>query len=227
MTSTRRPTPCLTVARWGAIDLSHNNEAPHEGATAEARDIPAGVRRRLGPFERAVVQAVLGLTNPNETAKVVLGSRYGNLASAASILNALAGGESPSPTLFSHSVLNAGCGVANQVRKDRSSHTAVAAGAHTLHGTLTEAWLHSAENEDEDAAHIVVLADAPFPPTYEALKTPWLANICIGLRVERCDKHVSVTSTSLGTQGYRTLLTALRSGQQTLVSEMGLWGTAC
>lgn len=220
MEPSRRPRAGLTVVEWGAIDLA-NVDAPVEGAIAEARSIPAGLRRRLGVFERAIVQAVLGLAQPDHAAKVTLGSRYGNMTSAARILEALAMGQPPSPTLFSHSVLNAGCGVANQVRKDRSSHTAVAAGPRTLHGTLTEAWLQT-EGEDA-AAHIVTLVDAPFPELYETLQTGWRADVCIGLRVQRCSPGPASQSTSLGTDGFLALLTALRSGHHQLTLTDSDW----
>lgn len=225
MTAQNSASPGLFVQDWGAVcwPAEPGAAATTEGGVAGPKDIPAGLRRRLGHFERAIVQAVIGLGSPGAPVRVTLGSRFGNLDSASSILRSIDQGEPPSPTLFSHSVLNAGCGVANQVRGDRSSHTAVSAGVRTAHGALTEAWLQMGE-ATADTEHVVVLVDAPFPDCYQPLDTGWRAGMCIGLRVAQaapCDG-----GQPLGCEGYAELLSGLRQGARHLGSSRRGWELA-
>lgn len=222
MSSLTPSPPSLTIVSWGALHLA-DGVPVEEGCVGAPTDIPAGVRRRLGAFEKAVVQIVTGLAEPDEATHVTLGSRYGNLASTAAILDSLAQGEPPSPTQFSHSVLNAGCGVANQVRRDRTSHTAISAGRATLHGALTEAWLHMAETPT--LAHIVVLADMPFPDVYAPLKPRWDAGLAFGMRVVAAPAPPAVASdyNGLGRDGYALCLDRLREGGARLALNGADW----
>lgn len=218
MTTAFETAPDLKIADWCAVCWPEQADGSltEEGRVASAGALPAGIRRRLGEFERSIVRCVLGLVAADERSRVTLGSRFGNLGSAAMILESLAAYSPPSPTLFSHSVLNAGCGVANQIRKDRSSHTAVSAGPRTLHGAMTEAWLQTADQVC-GMVDILVLIDAPLPVSYVALEADWQFGTCIGMRVERAPSgSPSGPASGLGERGFGSLLTALRAGKRDL-----------
>ncbi|MGB1212538.1 MAG: beta-ketoacyl synthase chain length factor [Pikeienuella sp.] len=212
--------PRLTIVEWGILPFG-DVHSDGIGNVAALNDIPAGTRRRLGQFERAVVRAVLGASQADQPAHVTLGSRYGNLQSTAAILDALAHDTPPSPTQFSYSVLNAACGIANQVRKDRTSHTAVAAGALTVHGALTDAWLRA--GDEPQRQNIVVLADAPLPEIYQPLDDGWQGGICIGLNVRRAPHGDTPAPCSLGRSGYAALAQRLQAGDLTLGLSGGQW----
>ena len=181
----------------------------------------------MGAFERSIVQCILGLVAADEPAMVTLGSRYGNLGSASAILETLTTDAPPSPTQFSHSVLNAGCGVANQIRKDRTPHTAVSAGSQTLHSAMTQAWLQAAE-AGSGAVQIVVLIDTPHPERYAGLSGDWDTGTCVGIRIEKSSSpDIDLPSAvALGTQGYVSLLTGLRDGKRDLFLPGHEWAIA-
>ncbi len=218
--------PAMKVMDWCALewrDGAGSAEAVETNMVVE-KSIPAGSRRRLGAFERSVVRCVLGLARDGDACSLTLGSRYGNLTSAETILRSVGIAEAPSPTLFSHSVLNAGCGVTNQIRKDRSPHSAISAGLMTAHCTLTDSWLQMSTDTDLKRTHLVVLIDTPATGSYRELMSKWEANVCIGLRLEMADaKNESPVCHSLGCEGYLSLLSSLKSGLSEMVLRNSHW----
>ena len=211
MASCDQAAPHLGIMDWGAVRFSDEGDSL-EGAMAPEAAVPARLRRRLGRFERGIVQAIVGLGGEAGAAHVTLGSRFGSLAASAGIFDALFRDEPPSPTLFSHSVLNAGCGVANQARRDRTAHTAISAGERTLHSTLTEAWLHLPEAHG--ACHIVVLIDTPPPDIYAPITPRWQAGLCVAMKIDTDGTGTSLphAGRALGSEGYEVLLNELRAG---------------
>jgi hypothetical protein len=202
----------LHVEDWCAIDP----DAPagrRRLRLGETVAIPAAIRRRTPAFELDALTCAVELMTP--LCEVVFCSRYGNQATGAAMLQALARHELLSPTAFSHSVHNATPGLAVQAIGARASHTAVAAGQASLMAGVLEAYLRLATGEADRV--VLVHADAPLPDFYAGLDPEPASGLFLALRLARADKSsAEAVQIAAGRAGALALLAALEAGADTL-----------
>lgn len=153
----------LGVRQWTAFCQSADGEATYGDVKSDGI-IPAGFRRRMGRLERLAVRCILSILQSGTTAEIIFCSRYGNLETLDSLLRSIGAGEPVSPMAFSGSVHNAAPGIVGQIRKERISHTALAAGEDTLPAGLMEAYARLAADGCADV--IVAYADLPLAGAY-------------------------------------------------------------
>lgn len=112
--------------------------------------------------------------------ELVFASRYGDMPTTVSMLEAISGDELLSPTAFSSSVHNASAGMADQILGLKLSHTALAADTESFGAGLIEAWLRLATGEA--AAVALVHGDLALPEPFASQnddKEAWF----VGLRL--------------------------------------------
>ncbi len=170
----------IHVGSWAAILCGPGGTAERLGSCAEEKEIPAGLRRRLGTLGRMGVACGLGVA-PQGDADIVFCSRHGDISLAHQLLTALVEGEPMSPAGFSMSVHNAVPGVLDLARKARIGHTAIAAGAQTLSAGLVEAWLRLAARPHLDV--VLVYAETPLPEFYDQFTDGDLGGTAFALRL--------------------------------------------
>lgn len=153
----------LFVRQWAAVRQDANGEVRLGIATGEDI-IPAGFRRRMGSLERLAVRCMLSTLQGGTSSELIFCSRYGNMETLASLLRSLAVNEPVSPLAFSGSVHNAAPGLVGQIRKEKISHTALAAGQNTLRAGLVEAYARLAADDCDDV--IVAYADQPLADVF-------------------------------------------------------------
>jgi len=168
------------VGSWAAILCEPGGAEERLGACADEKDIPAGLRRRLGPLGRMGVACGLGVA-PQGDADIVFCSRHGDISLAHQLLTALVEGEPMSPAGFSMSVHNTVPGVLDLARKARIGHTAIAAGTQTLSAGLAEAWLRLAARPHLSV--VLVYAETPLPELYEQFSDSDLGGTALALRL--------------------------------------------
>jgi hypothetical protein len=147
----------IPIARWsvstgGAI------------APADLGFIDANVRRRLSSLSKMALKVAHDCAADVPRARVVFGSRHGELRRTTGILDAMNAHEPVSPTAFSLSVLNAMTGIFGIARGDRSAASAVSSGEETLGYALLEGYAQYAA--DPASPVLVVYADEPVGEQY-------------------------------------------------------------
>ena len=170
----------MHVRSWAAILCGPGGVEERLGACADEKDIPAGLRRRLGPLGRMGVACGLGVA-PEGDADIVFCSRHGDISLTHQLLTALVEGEPMSPAGFSMSVHNTVPGVLDLARKARIGHTAIAAGAQTLSAGLAEAWLRLAARPHLSV--VLVYAEMPLPELYDQFSDSDLGGTAFALRL--------------------------------------------
>lgn len=168
------------VRSWAAILCGPDGAEERLGACAAEKDIPAGLRRRLGAFGRLGVACGLGVA-PQGDADIVFCSRHGDIPLAHQLLEALVAGEPLSPAGFSMSVHNTVPGVLDLARKARTGHTAIAAGRQTLSAGFAEAWLRLAARPHLDT--VLIYAETPLPGLYEQFANDGFGGTAFALRL--------------------------------------------
>jgi len=133
----------------------------------ELSEMPAMMRRRLGPLGRSAAQVAYGAHDGRLGIPVVLGSRYGDATRSLDLLADLARGEAVSPTAFGLSVHNAIGAMYSIARGDRANYVSVAAGAASPAACLVEAAGLLADGAPEV---LVVCYDAPLPGAYQTFE---------------------------------------------------------
>ncbi|WP_024304134.1 beta-ketoacyl synthase chain length factor [Pseudogulbenkiania sp. MAI-1] len=139
-------------------------------AVVEAVDFPAcrfveaGLRRRLSPLARMTLHVARQCAADRPELRVVFASRHGEVNRTHLMLEALAGDEELSPTLFSLSVHNAIAGLLSIIRRDTAPATAVAAGAESLGAGLLQAALEQMACPEQPV--LLLYADLPLLPFY-------------------------------------------------------------
>ena len=122
------------------------------------------LRRRLGPMGRGMLHCAGRVSEGLGPLASVFASRHGDVARTMPILEDLARGLPPSPTLFSMNVHNAVAGVWSIARRDPSPSIALAAGPSTFGWGLLEAFgLHTATPANPV---LFVYGEAPLPPAF-------------------------------------------------------------
>lgn len=202
----------LRVAEWGAILL--DPVSGHEetcGAAVPADAVPMAQRRRMPRFALAAVRCALGVMTPN--GETVFASRYGDVPTAVTLLQAIAQGELLSPTAFSACVHNAAPGLAGQIAGVKASHTAVAAGEDSLAAGVLEARLRLATGEAGEVS--VVFADLPLPEAFGDFEREAQGAVCLGMRLVAVRERGAcepVAAIEPGRRGAAALVRALEAG---------------
>ncbi len=155
----------IVIDEWSGAFVDEQSKTVHRlGGCIEEVQIPAKLRRRMGPMERIMAQCALGVLCDLPAAEIVLCSRYGNVDVLASLLRSISKHEPLSPMAFSLAVHNAVAGLMGQIRGDRAAHTALAAGRETLFAGLLEAYARLATDCERPIA--LVFGDWPLPEIY-------------------------------------------------------------
>jgi hypothetical protein len=205
----------LAVRDWGGVvfDAAAGAESV-KGSAAEPSAVPAGLRRRMPRFALAAVRCAIGVAAPG--GELVFASRYGDVDTALSLSEAIVAADLLSPSAFSACVHNAAPGLAAQVLGEKSSHTAVAAGAASLSAGLLEAWLRLVSGE---AAEVTVLfAELPLPPVYAGFDhEPGVPGVALAVRLALAPAGdggapQAPLAIAPGRAGALALLTALEDG---------------
>jgi hypothetical protein len=131
-------------------------------------------------FMRQAIACSLAIMTP-ET-ELVFASRYGDMTTTVSMLEAIGEQDLLSPTAFSSAVHNAAAGLAHQILNLRLSHTAVAAGPDSFGAGLVEAWLRLATGEATSVA--LVCGDLALPEPFAACGDSGVPRF-VGLRLEK------------------------------------------
>lgn len=207
----------LAVKGWGGVVIDAAGIEAVHGQAAENGAIPMGLRRRMPKFALAAVRCAAGVAAPG--CELVFASRYGDVTTALNLSEAIVAADLLSPSAFSACVHNAAPGLAAQVLGEKSSHTAVAAGAQSLSAGLLEAWLRLTSGE---AAEVVVLfAEQAMPEMYDAFDhEPGVPFVALAVRLGLGEAG-GATVVGPGRQGALALIAALEGGASQLLVEAG------
>ena len=146
-----------------------DGEPRHYHSALPLKELPKATTRRLSRFEKCVIACVMGLGEELGDIPMVLGSRYGTVASnTLQLLKQLNGEDVLSPTRFSLSVHNASVGLASQLMKIHADYSAIAAGARTLNALYTEALARLRDGADQ---LIIIYADTHLTEEYAPFNT--------------------------------------------------------
>jgi hypothetical protein len=151
----------IPVARWSSWPAA-------AAAAPDIGFIEPMVRRRLSTLSRIALKVAHDCVGSADEVRVVFASRHGELRRTTDILRAISAGEPVSPTAFSLSVLNAMTGIFGIARADRSSASAISAGAETLGYGLLEAHAHYATQPASPV--LLIYADEPADPAYGSIE---------------------------------------------------------
>jgi hypothetical protein len=110
-----------------------------DGSSPAVEAMAPALRRRAGRNDRLGLETAWRLAPQGAPVVSVFGSRHGQVARSAVLLEALAQGTPLSPMDFSLSVHNACAGLFSIARQDRSASSAVAAGGEELASAMLEA----------------------------------------------------------------------------------------
>jgi hypothetical protein len=139
--------------------------------------LPPLLRRRCSRLTRMMLHAAARACPAEERSDVplVFASRYGDMATTAALLSALARREPVTAAAFSHSVHNAQAGVFSIATKNRAPASAVAAGGDTFGAAFLDAVV--VMRRRREARVLLVVGDdrlpEPFSPFEEPLVTPY------------------------------------------------------
>jgi len=179
----------------------------------------------MGQLERLVVRCTLGVLTGEPTAELIFCSRYGNVETLSSLLRSIAEKQLMSPMAFSGSVHNAAPGLVGQIRKERLSHTALAAGARTFAAGLIEGYARLVS----DGCHDVTLtfADLLLPELYRDFEEETVPGLAMAIRLELAGENddASPITVQPGRRGVLEVLEHLNNGPVYLSLEEPLWMT--
>lgn len=207
----------LAVRDWGGVVTDAAGVEAVHGRASDNGAIPMGLRRRMPRFALAAVRCAAGVAVPG--CELVFASRYGDVATALTLSEAIVAADLLSPSAFSACVHNAAPGLAAQILGEKSSHTAVAAGAESLSAGLLEAWLRLSSGE---AAQVVVLfAEQAMPALYGAFDhEPGAPSVALAVRLGLGEAGAAAV-VGPGRQGALGLIAALEAGAAQLTVEAG------
>jgi hypothetical protein len=127
------------------------------------------------------LKAAFGCGSEEQLAGVttVFASRHGDAVSNVPLLEAVARGESLSPTRFSHSVHNAPAGLFSIAAKNRLPSTSVAA----MRGTFVCGYLEAMTmfRRGQGRPVLLVMADEPLPPPFVGFRDEPLGTFALAL----------------------------------------------
>lgn len=153
-------------AQWQAWAAAPALAAPGS-ADAPLPQMPAMLRRRLGPLGRMAAQVAWQCQQDALGIPVVFASRYGDAARALRLLKEFAAEAPMSPADFALSVHNAIGAMYSIARTDMSAYSSIAAGAASAAAGLVEA---AGLLADGAAEVLLVCYDAPLPGEYAAFE---------------------------------------------------------
>jgi hypothetical protein len=156
-----------TAAAWEAWAKAPH-ALPHEGA-AEAKFLPAMLRRRCTPLTRAMLTAAYGCVDASELGSVrtVFGSRHGSINESIGLLEAVVRREKLSPAVFSHTVHNAQAGLFSIAAGNREASSSLSARGDSFACSWIEA-LTFLEREPAKPV-LLVVGDVPLAETFAPL----------------------------------------------------------
>ncbi|HKD22045.1 MAG TPA: beta-ketoacyl synthase chain length factor [Rhizomicrobium sp.] len=212
----------MKVRRWAAVRLSQGEQGEF-GSVAAEDAIPSGIRRRMGRLERLAVRCTMGVLGDGTTDEIVFCSRYGNVETLSALLRGIAENQITSPMAFSGSVHNAAPGLVGQIRKERLSHTAIAAGPHTLTAGLVECYARL--TSDGCSNVVLAMADLPLPDHFRAFEDEVLPGLALALQLELAPGGSTepVVEIHSGRAGALALLDSLQAGLFNLTLEGAPW----
>jgi hypothetical protein len=207
----------VSVRQWAAVRVSAADGAQEDfGQTLPEDAIPPAIRRRMGRLERLAVRCTMGVLQDETTDELIFCSRYGNVEALSVLLRGIAENQLTSPMMFSGSVHNAAPGLVGQIRKERLSHTAIAAGRHTLAAALIESCAHL---ETEGCASVTVtLTDLPLPDHFQAFEDEVLPGLALAMRLEPASDADPMIGIEPGRGGALALLERLKEGPVSLAT---------
>lgn len=170
----------VAIERWAAWAPGVESEAewrawsaapkalPSEGL-ADARFIPAMLRRRCTPLTRAMVSAAFRCAPLEEltTLRSVFASRHGSINESIGLLENLARSEKLSPAIFSHTVHNAQAGLFSIAAGNRAASSSLSA----QEDTFAAAWIDALCFFERDPTRpvLLVVGDVPLAETFAPL----------------------------------------------------------
>lgn len=129
------------------------------------RQMPPLLRRHTGHLGRMACDVAYRALDGAVGVPIIFCSRYGETARSVELLKSVARATAMSPTSFSLSVHNSVAGLLSIARHDTANSIAIAAGeASAAHGVIEACGLLA----DGAGQVLVVVADSPLPPEYEA-----------------------------------------------------------
>ncbi|MFN3856764.1 MAG: beta-ketoacyl synthase chain length factor [Caulobacter sp.] len=200
----------LSVLDFAGLVIGQDGETA-VGRVVENGAVPMGLRRRMPKFALAAVRCAMGVAAPG--AELVFASRYGDVPTALALSEAIVAADLLSPSAFSACVHNAAPGLAAQILGEKSSHTAVAAGADSLAAGLLEAWLRIEAGETREA--VVLFAEGPMPEIYAGFEhEPGVPGVALAVRVgpQKPAGDGAMAHVQPGRAGALALLEALEGG---------------
>ena len=203
----------LRVRQWAAVRVACDNGNQETfGQVADEDAIPSGIRRRMGRLERLAVRCTLGVLDGEPTAELIFCSRYGNVETLSTLLRGIAEKQLMSPMAFSGSVHNASPGLVGQIRKERLSHTALAAGSHTFAAGLIESYARLLSDGCGDVT--MTFADFPLPELYRAFEEETVPGLAVAVRLDLADDDDGPPPISVrtGRRGVLEVVEQLRRG---------------
>lgn len=213
----------LQVGQWAAILVGGNADAQEVLGTPSGEDaIPPAIRRRMGRLERLAVRCTLGvLRTEGGTDELIFCSRYGNVEALCSLLGSIAAREPMSPMVFSGSVHNAVPGLVGQIRKERLSHTALAAGRQTFIAGLMESYALLAADACRDVT--LTFTDLALPDVYHDFEDEDRPGIAMALRLALAVKSGAATTAKPGRAGVFSFLDGLKAGAMQIALDESSW----
>ena len=133
---------------WAEPALPGMPEALRDAPLAYAKRLPMMKARRMSPGARLACEAALALEGASDAEAWIFSSRHGETVRGVKILDAIAEGESPSPTDFMMSVHNAAAGMFTIEGKVHAPASSLSAGAESFHMALVEAAAMLADGMD-------------------------------------------------------------------------------
>jgi hypothetical protein len=145
------------------------------------------IRRRLSRMARGMLHCAGRLSPGSGDQRTVFASRHGEVSRTIPVLEDLARGMEPSPTLFSMNVHNAVAGVWSIVKKNRAPSTSLAAGPETFGWGLLDAF--AAVLADPAAPVLYAFGDDCLPDIYTNFDTPGSALHAISVLIGTPARH--------------------------------------
>ncbi len=144
-------------------------EGMNEPPALELQFIDSSLRRKLSPLAKQVLSIAHRCASAYPGCRIIFASRNGDISRTTTQLLQMLEGETPSPTSFSMSVLNATVGAYSIATSNHAPNTAIAACACSLGFGLLEA--HMQMLNQPATPILFIYADEPPPAIYQTSDT--------------------------------------------------------
>ncbi len=152
--------------QWARDNQLPDVQWPQDAQVPASNLIPAMMRRRMSALSKLALQtACLLLQQSTQVDYLIFSSRHGELHRTVELLQDIINGQDASPTAFSQSVHNTSAGLFTIATKQAIPATSIAAGEHTLHSALIEAYAYLADNPHHKV--LLIDFDQPLPAPYD------------------------------------------------------------